>query len=247
MREPRGAAGPVPTPLTRPGHPSFPRKREPRGAAGPVTPQPTPLTLSPPKDARTTKLDGPEHDAPEHSRRDGNARAAIRRKALGPERIEEEKDEKPAPAELTPAERQNQRKTQTALARARPLWRAHRAGPDDANPTTPEHGRGLTPARRRERAGVRVTPLVRPDRVAGRRGGFETRPHRRDAGEGLARGPNRRGGPTCPPAGKSAETAVRARGGFETRPHPCGAGSQETPSSFPRRACPVLDTGKTLA
>ena len=30
---------------------------------------------------------------------------------------------------------------------------------------------------------------------------------------------------------------------FETRPPPCGAGSQETPPSFPRRACPVLDTG----
>ena len=36
------------------------------GTQGAAAPQPTPLTLSPPKDDRTTKLDGPAHDAPEH-------------------------------------------------------------------------------------------------------------------------------------------------------------------------------------
>ena len=53
-------------------------------------------------------------------RRDGNARAATLRK--GSERNKEEKDEKPAPAELTIAERNNEK----ALARAGSLWRTHR-------------------------------------------------------------------------------------------------------------------------
>ena len=104
--EPSSTVIPAPTP-------SFPRKRESSGAAGAgaVAPQ---LETKNPRYTTAARTQDPR------TRSEGRRSSAHER----PEH-RSEKDEKPA-ARGAHHRRAQQRKTRTALARARPLWRTHR-------------------------------------------------------------------------------------------------------------------------
>ena len=91
------------------------------------------------------------------------------------------------------------------------------------------------PCRREPIPAPPITPITQ---VTSRRGGFETRPPRRGAGEecdeGDARVTSRRGGPTCPPAGrcgvkKPATHHRRSRANGNPSPPPQSLQSPKSP------------------
>ena len=181
-REPRGAAWLDPARLEHmlsSTQSSFPRKREPRGAAGPVAPQPTPLTLTLPKgdpgrqSSTAPKTTHPNTAAPGRKRHGRHSQ-----KGPGVRAHRGGKGRKTRTRGVHPRRAQNQRKTQTALARTGPLGRTNRLHTPRpltplVTPTQPQltrrwyQNRGETPTSSYRRKPVSSPRLLSSTRTGG--------------------------------------------------------------------------------